>query len=209
MQARLRCGRDKTWLHNSQSNASSNIIDTMFELAVVSGDASTRLAYRLFEDGMSWKLLSEWQYLEELVCSRHGVLTELYVPMTDHMKTALRSAEDFVGTQVVLPFTCEQRRLEILSSALFLTVPIVAPRLPHYGCGLYRFEIGMDEVETGVRPGNLSTIRFVPWLAKLQFRPVWDKQLLTLVVENAIMAFWRGHHCFTYSNLGRGNDEIC
>ena len=99
MQARLRCGRDKTWLHNSQSNASSNIIVTMFELAVVSGDASTRLAYRLFEDGMSWKLLSEWQYLEELVCSRHGALTELYVSMTDHMKTALRSAEDFVGTQ--------------------------------------------------------------------------------------------------------------
>ena len=145
----------------------------MFELAVVSGDASTRLSHRLFEDGMSWKLISEWQYLEELVCSRHGVLTELYVPMTDHMKTALRSAEDFVRDQVVLPYSCEeQRRLEMLSSALFLTVPIVAPRLPHYGYGLYRFEIGMDEVETGLRPGNLTTIRFVPWLAKLQFCPV-------------------------------------
>ena len=98
---------------------------------------------------------------------------EMYVPMTNYMKAALRPAEDFVGAQVVLPYTCEeQRRLETLSSSLFLTVPIVTPRLPHYGYGLYRFEIGMDEVETGLRPANLKTIRFVPWLAKLQFRPV-------------------------------------
>ena len=70
------------------------------------------------------------------------------------------------------PPTPGGRVLECLSMCWAFCLPIEHVRIPCLGTGEYQFSIAMDWVETGNRTRDASTIRFIPRLKRIRYRPL-------------------------------------
>ena len=142
----------------------------MFEIEITFGNAVC-IEHEVFEDSLPWTIITEWQFLTELVIYQDSGRWMVLVPVSDQLRRELEEGEAFVMANAVLPIHCEgQRRLLPLSSSNFLALEVRAPEIPNYRPGLYRFSISMDRVETGKRAEDDSTIRFRPWLDRILFQ---------------------------------------
>ena len=144
----------------------------MFDLVIASGNLKSELNHRLFKDGSPFRVVSEWEAMAELMVIPWEGDQQVGVPVSERMRNELRLAEDFVGPYVQLPECCtNNRRLQSVSSCWGMCLPL-AVESSSYGPGEYRFTVLFDHVETGWCEQDQSTIRFLPWIERIEFRPL-------------------------------------
>ena len=143
----------------------------MFDIEITFGNADG-IRHEVFEDSLPWTIVTEWQYLSELLVYQDQHRWMVLIPMSEQLRREIEEGEAFVAANAVLPLHCQgQRQLLPLSNSNFLALEIQAPDIPDYNRpGLYRFSINMDRVETGNRAGDNSTIRLLPWLDRIVYQ---------------------------------------